>query len=231
MIRRTLTLTGYDILFQFRHGFYLIYFIISILYIAILLNIPSSNRLLVTHALVFSDTSVLGLTFVGALLLLEKQQNILQSLFVTPLHLKEYLLGKVLSLTLLAFLASLAILLSANGWLSFMALYVAGIFLGSSFFVLLGIAVGARVNSLNGYIFGIMAGTIIFTVPLLSYFKICNAMWLYLLPTRATLMLFESTMRPLSAGEIFYALVTLLLWNALAFWLAVNSFRKYILER
>ncbi|MBN1465987.1 hypothetical protein JXA02_09510, partial [candidate division KSB1 bacterium] len=101
----------YDVLFQFRHGFYFIYLLVSAIYIIALFNIPTAQRLVVTNLLVFSDTSVLGLTFVGAILLLEKQQRILHSLFVTPLKLSEYLLAKVLSLSLIALLASLLILL------------------------------------------------------------------------------------------------------------------------
>ena len=231
MNRRVVTVAGYDILFQFRNGFYLIYLIISALYIGILFSIPESHRLLVTYALVFSDTSILGLTFVGALLLLEKQQNILSSLFVTPLHVRDYLAGKVISLSLLALWASLAILVIPNGWIDSSVFVISGILLGSSFFILLGIAVGARVSSMNGFIFGIMASTVIFALPLLGYFKVYDAWWLYLLPTRATLLLFESSLRPLSTSELVYAFATLLVWNVLGARLAVWSFHKFILER
>ncbi len=231
MNRRLVTVVGYDILFQFRNGFYLVYLIISAMYIGILFSIPESHRLLVAHALVFSDTSILGLTFVGALLLLEKQQNILSSLFVTPLNLRDYLTAKVISLSLLALLASLVILLVPNGWVNSFGLVVVGILLGSSFFIFLGIAVGARVTSMNGFLFGIVAGTLIFTVPLLGYLGVYDAWRLYLLPTRATLLLFESTMRSISAAELLYAFSTLLVWNGLGAWLAVWSFRKHILER
>ncbi len=230
MIRRTLCLFMYDVLFQFRHGFYAIYLIISALYIAILFSIPDTQRLLVTTILVFADTSVLGLTFVGALLLLEKQQNILQSLFVTPMRLAEYLAAKILSLSLIALLASGLILILANGIVSSMFLFFIGLVLSSSVFILIGLAVGARVRSLNGYLFGVMAGTIIFSVPLVSYLGIYDALWLYVMPTRATLYLLGSTMSPISASQLFYSLVNLMLWNVLTWWIAVKSFQKYIIE-
>lgn len=231
MNRRLVTVVRYDILFQFRNGFYLVYLIISAIYIGILCSIPESHRLLVTYALVFSDTSILGLTFVGALLLLEKQQNVLSSLFVTPLQVREYLTGKVISLSLLALVASMAILLVPSGWVQSVGLVVVGIVLGSSFFILLGIIVGARVSSMNGFIFGIMASTFMFALPLLGYFNVYDAWWLYLLPTRATLLLFESSLRPLSTSELVYAFATLLVWNGLAARLAACSFHKFILER
>lgn len=230
MIRRALQLCFYDVLFQFRHGFYLIYLIVSLLYIIILLSTPDAQRLLVTNALVFSDTSVLGLTFVGAIVLLEKQQSILHSLFVTPIQLGEYLLAKVISLTLLAILATMLIFVIPNGFAPLSGFYILGVMGGASVFTLIGLGVGARVNSLNGYIFGIMAGTIIFTVPLLAYFGVYDSFWLYALPTRATLMLLSSAHRSLSLGHVVYAMLNLLIWNSLAAIFAAKSFQKYILK-
>ena len=230
MMRRTRQLSFYDVLFQFRHGFYLVYLLVSVLYIIILFNIPESHRLMVTNALVFSDTSILGLMFVGAILLLEKQQDILHSLFVTPLLLREYLAAKVLSLTLISVTASLLIFVISNGLGLMSGLFLPGVILGSSIFILIGLGIGARVNSLNGYIFGIMVGTIIFTAPLLSYLNVYDGLWLYILPTRATLLLLASTHQPLSSGHVIYAFFNLIAWIILAWPFAVKSFRTFIIE-
>ena len=134
MMRRTRQLFFYDVLFQFRHGFYLVYLLVSVIYIIILFSIPESHRLMVTNALVFSDTSILGLTFVGAILLLEKQHGTLPSLFVTPLRLHEYLAAKMLSLTLIAVPASLGILLIPNGSVPAVRLFLTGVVFSSSIF-------------------------------------------------------------------------------------------------
>jgi fluoroquinolone transport system permease protein len=225
MTHRLLNMFLYDVLFQFRHGFYLIYLIISAIYIAVLFNIPTAQRLVVTNILVFSDTSVLGLTFVGAILLLEKQQHILHSLFVTPLRLFEYLLAKMLSLSLIALMGSLLILLIPNGLKTPSALFVLGVMSGSIIFTLIGLGVGARVNSLNGYIFGIMMGTMIFCLPLLGYLHIHDGWWLNLLPTHAILLLLASIHQPLSAAQIIYALCCLLVWTTATWLFAVMNYR------
>ncbi|MBN1479600.1 hypothetical protein JXA70_04960 [candidate division KSB1 bacterium] len=229
MMARMLHLFCYDVVFQFRHGFYTIYLIISVIYITILLSIPDSVRLIVTNALVFSDTSVLGLTFVGALLLLEKQQGILYSLFVTPVRLSEYLFAKVSSLSLLAMLASGSIFVIANGFHALSILFLFGVVWGSSIFTLIGLGIGARVSSLNGYLFGIMAGTFIFAAPLLGYLKVYDGLWLYLLPTRATLVLLASTLQSPSMLHILYAVLCLMLWTHLAWLFAIKSFSTFIL--
>jgi fluoroquinolone transport system permease protein len=183
----------------------------------------------VTNALVFSDTSILGLTFVGAILLLEKGQNLLQGLFVTPVRLFEYLTAKVISLALIALLASAAILIIPNGFVPSLGLFLPGVFLTSCIFTLIGLAVGARFQTMNGFLFGTMAGTMIFSAPLIAYFDIYDGVWLYAFPTRATLLLLASTFQDISAGQLVYAFLNLLIWNTLAWLLASWSFRRHIL--
>ena len=229
MTGRVRHLVFYDVLFQYRHGFYWIYLVVSIIYIAILFNIPQSHRIYVTNALVFSDTSILGLTFIGAILLLEKGQNLLQGLFVTPVRLSEYLTAKVISLTIIALFASTVILVFPNGLVPNLGFFLLGVFFTSSIFTLIGLAVGARFKTMNGFLFGTMAGTMIFSVPLLGYFNIYDGAWLYALPTRATLLLLASTFQGISTAQLFYAFLNLLIWNVLAWLLASWSFRRHIL--
>ena len=72
-----------DITLQWRQGFWLIYFVVSAIYILVLLNVPMEKRMMVSLILILTDTTILGVLFVGALVLLEKQQAIIHSLFVT----------------------------------------------------------------------------------------------------------------------------------------------------
>lgn len=230
MTRRLAHLFLYDVIFQYRHGFYAIYAIISAIYIFVLFSIPQAHRLLVTNALVFSDTSVLGLTFVGAILLLEKQQNILHSLFVTPVRLAEYFFAKIISLSMIALFASLIILIVPNGFSPSLGFFIFGILLSSGIFVLIGLGVGARVTSLNGYIFGVMAGTIIFAVPLLDYLQVYRSWWFYLLPSHAQLYLLFSTQHDLNLMRAGFSILNLVVWFFAVWFFAVHSFEKFILR-
>ncbi|MCK5691528.1 MAG: hypothetical protein KAI08_01735, partial [Bacteroidales bacterium] len=73
-----------EITLQWRQGFWLVYFVFTAIYVTVLLNLPEKNRMLVSLILILSDTTMLGIIFIGALVLLEKQQAVIQSLFVTP---------------------------------------------------------------------------------------------------------------------------------------------------
>ncbi len=224
-----LKLLKFDIRFQFRHGFYYVYAIVCVLYIIILLNIPETARFNIAAYFILSDTSVLGFTFVGALILLEKQQNILQSLFVTPLGLARYLWSKVMSLTLIAFLMSFAIFLSVL--VDFDAWYrlVSGVVLSSVFFTLTGLAVVASKSSINGYLAGIMFGGSILSAPLVLYFM--DFQWSVIFPINASLDLFIGDFRQLAVAKFLFDCTILIVWIIAAYWYARKQFLKYIINQ
>ena len=69
-----------DIFFQWKYGFYYIYALISIIYICVLNSLPEAYKNDVSTVLVFSDPAAIGLFFMGAIILLEKSQRILNRL-------------------------------------------------------------------------------------------------------------------------------------------------------
>jgi fluoroquinolone transport system permease protein len=223
------SLSKYDILFQLKQGFYTVYAILVVVYLLILFYLPHSVRMPVTAYIILNDTSVVGLIFVGALVLLEKQQNILQSLFITPLELSTYLWSKVLSLTIIAVLASIIIGIIPGGmrdnWLA-MSLSV---ILTSFFFTFLGLGISARVNTLNQYIVGIMAGGMIMVAPVALYFFIPELSIVF--PINASIDLLISSPGTQSIKGVIADSAVLILWNLLAFLWAKQQFIKYIIQK
>jgi len=67
--------------------------------------------MMVSLVLILSDTTILGAIFIGALILLEKQQAVIHTLFVTPLKPSNYILSKSLSLSAIAITMSILIYL------------------------------------------------------------------------------------------------------------------------
>ena len=228
-LRRVFSALRYDIMFQWRHGFYAVYLVIVLLYAVSLRFVPGRFSAPVTVLLLFSDTSVLGVFFVGGLVLLERSQNTFESLFVTPLRIWEYLAVKVLSLTLIALLMSFAVVLGGYGWrFSPLPLFL-GVGLTSAFFTLTGLALASRVRTMNGY-FGVTAIVLIAApLPLLDFFGILSSPLFLPFPTQASLVLFRAAFGTPSAGELAYGVLTLLLWIAGAGLWASRWFRTYVL--
>jgi len=160
-----------DMKFQLKYGFYLLYLIITIIYIAIILMLPASIRRVVSAIVVFSDPAALGLFFMGAIVLFEKSERVLNSLFISPLKLDEYILAKVVSLSIISTFVGCAIVFAtipqSINWSSL----ILGVLLGSILFSLSGLIVATRVNTLNQFMIGVVpVGTLLSIPPIIILF-------------------------------------------------------------
>lgn len=164
---RLVSMIRNDVKFQLRYGFYVIYAIICIFYIGILAALPESIRKTVAIILIYSDPAALGLFLMGAMILLEKSERILQTFAVSPVRVEEYVVAKTLSLAFTATIIA-GILAVAAGIEHYLA---TAIFAGftSVLFTLLGIALAANIRTLNQFIIITTPFEIIMFVPALFY--------------------------------------------------------------
>lgn len=220
-------LIRYDLNLQLRSGYWTVYGIICLIYILIMVNLPYSIRDEVAVGLIFMDTSVLGLIFVGALVLLEKQQGVLQSLSVTPLKLNEYLFSKAISLTLLsAFVSSLLWVIPLWSFRGY-EFILPGVILSSIGFTLFGLGFAAGAVSFNQFLARIFLGSMIFSIPLIPMLLFQNTGWLILLPTNAALdLLIRTSKGPYSIIQLL-DIVILVIWIFIMNKFAQMQFRKH----
>ena len=90
----------WDMRFQAKYGFYLLYAFLTVLYTAVLVSIPQSIKPALSAILIFSDPAAMGLFFMGAIILMEKSQNVTSSFSVSPFSALEYVVSKTLSLSI-----------------------------------------------------------------------------------------------------------------------------------
>ncbi len=223
------TLTKYDVMFQIKQGFYLIYAIVTVLYLVILFSIPDSVRTELTAYLIISDTSIIGLTFMGALVLLEKQQGVLLSLFLTPVKLSSYLIAKAVSLTLIALITSFVIGFVPGGLTHNWPATIASVGLNSLFFSFLALGISARVDSLNDYLAGIMLGGLIMCLPIALYFFVPVLSLFF--PINAAIDLLFVSINNQSLSLILLDVVVLIVWNIFAYRYAYFQFNKYVIHK
>lgn len=228
---RTLALIKNDIRLQFRHGFYFAYAFVSIVYIVLLRLLPPDARAYILPILIFSDPAVLGAFFIGGIVLLEKGESTLQSLFITPIRLHNYIISKVISLTILSILTSLIISIAGYGLNFNPFLLILGGTLTSVLFVLLGLVIVSRFKTLNDYLMGSVPFTAIFFVPVIDYFGLFTTRLFYILPTHGAIKLiggaFGKELPPLDFG---LSVLTLLVWIIVAYFWASRWIRKYVIE-
>jgi fluoroquinolone transport system permease protein len=157
-----------DARFQLKQGFYLVYVIITLMYLVILSFLPDDALSVVLPLLVYSDPSVLGLFFIGGIILLEKTQGVLSVLVVSPLRTMEYILSKVVTLAFISVLAAVVITVFSYRepvqWLWFILSTV----LTSSLFTLCGIMINAGCQTVNQYMLKTIPYMLLLVLPCFS---------------------------------------------------------------
>jgi len=224
------TILANEIKLQWRQGFWLVYFIVTALYILVLLNLPAENRKLVSLLMILSDTTMLGVIFIGALVLLEKQQRVTQSLFVTPLSPESYILSKTLSLSLIAVCMSILVYLptgTADGYTPVLLLTVA---CTAWIFSILGLGLAAGVNSINAYFGTLMGVSVLILVPVVPYLLLDRPVAFLWLPYVASLDLMMGALEPLPGWRLLLDGVFLLSWGCLAFVYCLNRVNKKLVS-
>jgi fluoroquinolone transport system permease protein len=221
-----LKLLVYDINIQWRSGYWSVYGIMGILYIIILLNVPINIRDEAAVGIIFMDTSVLGLIFVGALVLFEKQQGVLQSMTVTPLKLNTYIFSKVISLTLLSTVVSTIIWIIPLWSLKGYGYILSGVILSSVVFTIFGLGFSSGVNSFNQYLARIFVGSLIFSFPVFPYIIFPEMIWLIIFPTNAALDLFLQVSEGSFTIIQIIDIILLVIWIFVMLLFARKQFKK-----
>jgi fluoroquinolone transport system permease protein len=158
------------------------------------------------------DTSVLGLIFVGALVLLEKQQGVLNSLSVTPVSINKYLFSKALSLTLLsAVISSLLWIIPLWSFKGY-GFILSGVVLSSIAFTLFGLGFAAGAVSFNQFLARIFIGAMVFSLPVLPMVFFPGLGWLIFLPSNAALDLFIRVTKDSFSIIQLLDIVILIIW-------------------
>ena len=220
-----------EITLQWRQGFWLIYFVFTAIYIAVLLNVPEKNRMLVSLIMILTDTTMLGVIFIGALVLLEKQQSVIQSLFVTPLEPAQYIWSKTISLTLIAVSMSVLIYLPVWHFSPYTLLLLACITFTAATFAMLGLGLAARVDTINQY-FGVQMGaSILLILPVIPYLLLHQHPVFLFLPYVASLDLMLGAMDPLPLWRIFTDIILMLAWGYAAYSFALRRVSRYLVYK
>lgn len=194
----------HEIKIQRVNGLYSVYIIVNLVYIFLLGYVPERYIDLATASIIFSDPTMIGMVFVGAFILLEKRNNVTKGIGISPLGSKGYVIGKVISMWIIAVITSLVIASVYKGSVFNVVGLIIGVSIGSAIFTCIGIIMGAYVKSMNQYLFAIIIASIILAVPVLSLIGL-NFISLSIMPTYS---IFRMTTISVVGGNI-------LLWDIL----------------
>jgi fluoroquinolone transport system permease protein len=208
-----------DITLQYKYGFYFLYVFLTLFYIALLSVLPFGWRSTAAILMIFSDPAALGIFFMGALVLYEKGERVLDSLAVSPVQPREYVLSKMISLSIIATTTASAIALYAK--LQSKPIYFfLGLFLGSNLFSAAGLIVAVRIKTLNEFILRTIPFLAAINLPAIFYVFRDDAAWMLIHPGVSMICLLRSG--PLSP----IALCILSVWTIAVYLLACHLVKK-----
>jgi len=180
IIMRFGSLFLWDICFQAKYGFYFLYAVLTVLYVILLFAFPETWSEKAAAILIFSDPAAMGLFFMGAIVLLEKNQHTPCAFAVSPVRPMEYIIAKVSSLSAISLVVAAILALAASVDNLYVVLLGTG--LSGAIFTLSGIIIATKITSLNQFILWTVPIEIVCFVPaILHLFKITPA-WLRYYP-------------------------------------------------
>lgn len=209
-----------DIRFQVKYSFYFLYLFLSLLYIVVLYALPAQWREPSAILMIFSDPAAMGLYFMGAIILFEKGERVLNSIAVSPVKPLEYVLSKLASIGLISTAAAVAIGLSGQV-IAEPIPFVIAVFLCSCLFSAAGLIVACKITTLNQFIIATIPAELLINLPAVAWLFGYKKSWLLLHPGVCMMELCSSGFSPT-------ALLVLICWTAAFSAYAVRSVSKML---
>ncbi len=218
-----------DVKFQYKQGFYFVYAALTAMYLLILHYIPQG--ILKSYAVpvtIYSDPAVIGFFFIGSIVMLEKQQGIIDCLAVTPLDPKEYLLSKAISLGTVGLISSVIIAASAGIGIRWFAVIIS-VLLNSFLYTLFGFITAGGAKSINSYFMRAIPVMLVMILPCFSLIGFPLS-WLFrIFPSVAGIELLIGAFIKQDFGAMMTDIVILCIWIAIFFAAALKTYDKKIL--
>ncbi|MCE1252350.1 MAG: ABC transporter permease [Anaerolineae bacterium] len=227
-MKRVLSCLRWEVILQFRNGFYYATAFILAFWVVLYTQLHLPNLSDYVPGLLVSNLEITTFYFIGGLVMLEKGEGSLEARLVSPLRSGEYLIVKVLALSILVLVENLIVAALFSG-LSFNIVPVAlALVLAGAIFSLYGFLTVIRYDSINEYMLPSVLFTIPLLLPLLDFFGIFKSPLFYLHPIQAALVLFEGGYRPLGLLEWVYGLGYSLAWVLILYYLGRRAFKQFV---
>ncbi|MCZ6463237.1 MAG: ABC transporter permease [Proteobacteria bacterium] len=228
--RRFAVALRWDLQLQWRYGFFVVGIVIAVFWIAVIRSLPTADLSGLIPVFVVGNMTVTTFFFVAGLVFFEKGEGTLEALVVTPLRWSEYLGSKVVTLTVLGGVETLAIVVGVQAggfaWLPVaLSLAVMG-----ALYTLLGFLTALRFDSVTDFLLPAGLVVALIELPLLDFLQVWESPIFYLWPTQAVLILAEASIAPVSSAELVYAGLYSAVWVAILFALAMRSFHAFVVR-
>jgi fluoroquinolone transport system permease protein len=181
--------------------------------------------------LIYNDPALIGFIFIGVSVILEKDQDVLPALFVTPANHHLYILSRILTLSVIGYLGALAMVLTAKGTSFNLIHFSVGAFSTCVLFSLLGVFIVSYTTEILHFLLRAIPVLIFMSLPLLNYFELTDWSFLRLFPVQGGLSLMVNAYaKTPSVAELIFGYISLAVWIPLIYWAVYRTFVSRIVR-
>ena len=181
--------------------------------------------------LIYNDPAVVGFIFIGISIILEKDQEVLPALFVTPLNQHVYLISRIFTLSAIGTLGAAAMVVTAKGGSFNFIHFSIGAFSTCVLFSLMGIFMVSYTTEILHFLLRAVPILIFMSLPLLNYFELTDLSFLKLLPVQGGLNLMVNSYRGApDLLELIYGYISIAIWTPFLYWVAYRLFVSRVVK-
>lgn len=229
-MRRLVATMICDALLQFRNGFYFAAAVVALFWIIAFHQFSPDRMASLMPAFILSNLLISTFYFMAGLVLLEKGEGTLIAQIASPLRDVEYLAAKVVTLSILAVVENLLIVLTAYGKSFHPVLLVAGILSASALLVLFGFITVCRYDSINEYLFPSFVFTLPLIVPFIHLFGLWKNPIFYLHPLQPSIVLITAASEGAVGWDVVYATLYSIAWIIFLFHWSGRELRRFAMR-
>ena len=182
--------------------------------------------------LIMNDPAIIGLAFIGVIIILERKQGVLDALFVTPINPHTYIISRVLALSTIGWLCALGMAYAALGPLFHFTHFSIGVFSVCILCCLAGVYIVSYNDEFMKFLLWTIPTLLIFVnIPLVKYFGLVDWKWLDFTPVMGSLFLIDNsiTIHP-NFAEIKWGYLSAFLWIPVVYYFVFKTFQKKVIN-
>lgn len=210
-----------------RNNIIVISFIITGVYAGIFYGIKDlGNMDKVLTLMILNDPAIIGLFFIGLMVIIERKQQVLSALFVTPISHHVYLISRVLALSIICWICAVGMAFSALGTSFNLIHFSVGVFGISIMSCLAGLYMVSYTTEFMPFTLKSIPVLMLFiNIPLLNYFEVTDIGFFRIFPAQGSLdLIINSYTDTPVVSQLLYGYISILIWIPLLYWLVYRAF-------
>jgi len=163
--------------------------------------------------LIYNDPAIIGLFFIGLLILMEKDQQVMSAFQVSPINFHVYMLARIIPLSIIGWACALGMAIAVF-WMDFDAIHFSlGVFSTCLMFCLVGLFMLGNTSEFLLFLLRSIPVLILMSLPLINYYELADIQLLKFFPIEGPLQLIlHSYGDKLSSAELMINYASTLVW-------------------